>query len=220
MWHRDVGWRRVTKNSATEPTPIPPGYGRRVTNASPISLGADPEHHVSADDFKAVFRGHPGGVALITADAGNGPVALTATSVASVNVDPPLLMFSVTTVSSATSVIVKSDTVVVHLLDVDDIPLAQRGATKGIDRFGDTTLWQKLPTGETAFTGARAWVRCRVINQMDASGSTVIAAEALQVNINRQVGEGSTPLAYVNREWHRLDDASRIDAGMTLPPSA
>ena len=73
-----------------------------VTNASPIPLGADPEHHVSADDFKAVFRGHPGGVALITADAGDGPVALTATSVASVNVDPPLLMFSVTTVSSAT----------------------------------------------------------------------------------------------------------------------
>lgn len=209
----------MTKNGEAEPTPVEAEYRRRVTNASPIPLGADPEHHVSADAFKAVFRGHPGGVALITADAGDGPVALTATSVASVNVDPPLLMFSVTTVSSATAVIVKSDTVVVHLLDVDDIPLAQRGATKGIDRFGDTDLWQRLPTGETVFTGARAWVRCRVINQMDASGSTVIAAEALQVAINRQVGEDSTPLAYVNREWHRLDYASRIDAGMTLPPS-
>lgn len=207
----------MTKNGATNPHPDEAEYRRRVTNASPIPLGADPEHHVSADDFKAVFRGHPGGVALITADAGAGPVALTATSVASVNIDPPLLMFSVTTISSATSVIVKSDTVVVHLLDVDDIPLAQRGATKGIDRFGDASLWQKLPTGETAFTGARAWVRCRVINQMDASGSTVIAAEALQVSINRQVGDDSTPLAYVNREWHRLDATSRIDAGMTLP---
>lgn len=188
-----------------------------MTNASPIPLGADPEHHVSADDFKAAFRGHPGGVALITADAGDGPVALTASSVASVNVDPPLLMFSVTTLSSATKVIVQSDTIVVHLLDTNDISLAQRGATKNIDRFGDTSLWQRLPTGETVFTGARAWLRCRIINQMDANGSTVIAAEAVQVGINRQVGDGSVPLAYVNREWHRLDGASRIDAPMTLP---
>lgn len=187
-----------------------------MTQASPIPLGADPEHHLSADDFKAAFRGHPGGVALITADAGDGPVALTATSVASVNVDPPLLMFSVTTLSSATAVIVKSSTIVVHLLDAGDIELAQRGATKGIDRFADESLWQKLPTGETAFTGARAWLRCRIINQMDANGSTVIAAEALQLGLNRQVGEESTPLAYVNREWHRLDENSRIDRGMTL----
>ena len=82
---------------------------------------------VSPEEFKSAFRTHPGGVALITALGDAGPVALTATSVASVNVDPPLLMFSVTTVSSATAVIVKSDTVVVHLLDVDDIPLAVLG---------------------------------------------------------------------------------------------
>ena len=38
---------------------------------------------LSAEDFKTVFRGHPGGVAVITADSPDGPVALTATSVAS-----------------------------------------------------------------------------------------------------------------------------------------
>jgi flavin reductase (DIM6/NTAB) family NADH-FMN oxidoreductase RutF len=43
---------------------------------------------LSPDEFKALFRGHPGGVAVITADAGDGPVALTATSVASVSADP------------------------------------------------------------------------------------------------------------------------------------
>ena len=188
----------------------------------PTELPLDAPHidpAVTAELFKAAFRGHPGGVALITADAGEGPVALTATSVASVNADPPLLMFSVTTMSSATKVIVRADTVVVHLLDVDDIHLAQRGATKGIDRFGDNARWTKLSTGETVFHEARAWLRCQVIDTIDADGSTVIAARVLQVGMNRDVTSGDTTdaLAYVNRQWHRLGADSAIDAPTTLP---
>ncbi|WP_330257525.1 flavin reductase family protein [Nocardia sp. NBC_00565] len=55
---------------------------------------------VSAEQFRSAFRGHPGGVSLITADTGR-PVALTATSVASVSVDPPALTFSVSEQSSS-----------------------------------------------------------------------------------------------------------------------
>lgn len=188
----------------------------------PDHLPADLDHQdsgVTADLFKAAFRGHPGGVAVITADAGAGPVALTATSVASVNADPPLLMFSVTTSSSATRVIVAASTVVVHLLDVDDLTLAQTGATKGIDRFSDNAAWTRLSTGETVFHGARAWLRCQVIDTIDADGSTVIAARVLQAGMNRDVsaGDRTDALAYVNRRWHRLGDDSAIDAPTTLP---
>lgn len=174
---------------------------------------------VTADLFKAAFRGHPGGVAVITADAGDGPVALTATSVASVNADPPLLMFSVTTMSSATKVIVRADTVIVHLLDVQDLTLAQTGATKGIDRFGDPALWTRLSTGETVFHSVRVWLRCQIIDTIDADGSTVIAARVLQVGMNRDVtrGDETEALAYVDRAWHRLGASSRIDAPTTLP---
>ncbi len=188
----------------------------------PDHLPVDAPHQdavVTAELFKAAFRGHPGGVAVITADAGEGPVALTATSVASVNADPPLLMFSVTTMSSATTVITAAETVVVHLLDVDDLSLAQTGATRGIDRFADRTAWTRLSTGETVFHGVRAWLRCQVIDTIDAEGSTVIAARVLQAGMNRDVTAGDTTdaLAYVNRRWHRLGDASAIDAPTTLP---
>ena len=65
------------------------------------SAGARPGFDsLSPDEFKAAFRGHPAGVAVITADAG-GPVALTATSVSSVSADPPLLIFSISAQSSA-----------------------------------------------------------------------------------------------------------------------
>lgn len=188
----------------------------------PDQLHADAPHvdaQVTAELFKLAFRGHPGGVAVITADAGSGPVALTATSVASVNADPPLLMFSVTTLSSATKVIVEADTVVVHLLDTQDLELAQIGATKGIDRFANTETWTRLSTGETVFHGVRAWLRCQIIDTIDADGSTVIAARVLQVGMNRDITAGDTTdsLAYVNRRWHRLGDHSAIDAPTTQP---
>ncbi|QAY59588.1 flavin reductase [Microbacterium protaetiae] len=164
---------------------------------------------LGADEFKALFRGHPGGVAVITADPGDGPVALTATSVASVSAEPPLLIFSVSQLSSAASALVRADTVVVHLLDSADLPLARLGATSGVDRFADTDRWSRLVTGEPVYSDVRAWVRCAVIERMDAGGSTVIAAHALQSQVSRDAAAGA--LVYHDRSWHRLGDASRIE---------
>jgi hypothetical protein len=55
----------------------------------------DPPHDVevlSADEFKLAFRNHPAGVAIVTADAGKGPVAMTSSVFLSVL--SPLLVFS------------------------------------------------------------------------------------------------------------------------------
>lgn len=156
---------------------------------------------LSADAFKALFRGHPGGVAVITADDGTGPVALTATSVSSVSAEPPLLVFSVSALSSASAVLSAARTVVVHLLDADDLDLAQLGATSGADRFIGVP-WARLSGGEPVYTHARAWVRCAVIDRMDAGGSTVIAAHALQSGgADRPAGDA---LVYHARAWHRV----------------
>lgn len=173
------------------------------------ALGAS----LSADDFKALFRGHPGGVAVITAEGPNGPVALTATSVASVSAEPPLLIFSVSALSSATPAILAAETIVVHLLDSADLDVAKLASTSGIDRFADTDRWSRLTTGEPVYHGVRAWVRCAIIERMNAGGSTVIAAHALQSDIARDVvpGESGDALVYHNRTWHRLGDHSRVD---------
>lgn len=167
---------------------------------------------LSADEFTSVFRGHPGGVAVITADPGTGPVALTATSVASVSAEPPLLVFSLSSRSSAAAAISASDSVVVHLLDEHDIDLARLGATSGVDRFADTTAWARLATGEPVFPGVRAWVRCAIVNRMEAGGSTVILALALQHHLTREAGsaDGGGALVYHNRTWHRLGEHSTL----------
>ena len=161
---------------------------------------------VSADTFKTLFRGHPGGVAVITANSPEGPVALTASSVSSVSVDPPLLIFSVSAHSSASAAITAASTLVVHLLDAEDVELARLGATSGVDRFADRDAWTSLATGEPVYHGVRAWARCAVVSRMDAGGSTVIAAQAIQASVGRAVelGASSNALVYHNREWHRL----------------
>lgn len=170
---------------------------------------------LDAESFKALFRGHPGGVAVITADAGDGPAALTATSVSSVSAEPPLLVFSVSTLSSAGPTIVRAPTVVVHLLDADDLDVAKLGATSGIDRFADPLRWTRLATGEPVYHGVRAWVRCAVIDRMDAGGSTIIAAHALQSSIRPSshsdgADEHGNALVHHNRTWHRLGRHSEL----------
>lgn len=167
---------------------------------------------VTPDEFKAAFRNHPAGVAVITADVGEGPVALTATSVISVSVTPALLVFSVSELSSSTPTICRADTVVVHLLGADQIEIAKLGATSGIDRFADTSRWARLDTGEPYFPSAPVWIRGRVVQKMQAGGSTVVAVEALQAKVPE--GGGSPPerpLVYHNRTWHSLGEHSRID---------
>jgi flavin reductase (DIM6/NTAB) family NADH-FMN oxidoreductase RutF len=184
----------------------------RLDNLAPSTRSAST---VTPDEFRAAFRNHPAGVALITADNGDGPVALTATSVFSVSVAPPLLVFSVSELSSSTPTIRRAESVVVHLLGAAQIDLAKLGATSGIDRFADTSIWSRLPTGEPYFPAAHAWIRGRVVNKMAAGGSTVVVVEALETHAP-SAGDVEAdasialPLVYHNRTWHHLNENSKL----------
>ena len=179
----------------------------------PASKTAVSSPSLPAEDFKALFRGHPSGVTVITADAGKGPVALTASSVASVSAQPPLLVFSVSALSSAAGVLARAETVVVHFLDAQDIEVAKLGATSGIDRFAQAQTWTRLESGETVYDGVRAWVRCEITERVPAGESTVFIARALESHVARDVtpGEVGEALVYHNRTWHKLGDHSRLD---------
>lgn len=164
---------------------------------------------LSPDAFKLAFRNHPAGVAVITADDGNGPVGLTATSVFSVSAEPPLLVFSISSQSSTAPAIGRAETVVVHLLGVEQLALAQLFATSGVDRFADPTSWSRLETGEPFLPASPSWLRGRIINRMEAGGSTVVAVHVLE---SKTSSESISPLVYHNRSWHGIGDHSRLEA--------
>ena len=126
-----------------------------------VSYQAPPEHlseMIDVDDFKSVFRNHPAGVSIITADAGKGPAGLTATSVISASANPPILVFSLSAQASTAPTIANSETVVVHMLGAQHLALAKTFSAHNTDRFADKDSWTRLPTGEpilTAATGLR-----------------------------------------------------------------
>ena len=165
--------------------------------------------NVTPEVFADLFREHPGGVAVVTADAGGGPVAMTVTSVSSVDVSPPILMFSVSGRSSSAPTIRAARTVVVHLLDADDVENAKLAATHGVDRFADNSSWSRLPTGEPRYHGTRAWIRGMPVASMDAGDATIIAVWALEAGTAE--GKSAAPLVYHARTWHGLGEHSRLD---------
>lgn len=167
---------------------------------------------VTAERFKAAFRHHAAGVAVVTASTDDGPVALTASSVTSVSAEPPVLLLSVSDTTRTGSALARASTAVVHLLDADDLALAVRCADPTVDRFADTTTWTSLPSGEPAFHGPRMLLRGEVTQRIVSGHATVLMLGVVEV-IDRRPGapvDEPGPLAYHDRRWHVLGPGSRI----------
>lgn len=154
----------------------------------------------SPDAFKEAFRLHPAGIALITALTPEGPVGLTASSVASVGVDPPALAFSVTRATGSAGGILRAATHVVHLLDAQHVGLAQVFARSGTERFTAEQGWSALPTGEPHLADARVALRCRILQATPVGSSVLVLAQVLDIHQGRQ----GDPVAYVDREFRPL----------------
>jgi flavin reductase (DIM6/NTAB) family NADH-FMN oxidoreductase RutF len=184
----------------------------------PIVLSeAERAGSIDADTFKSAFRLHPAGVAVVTADpTGDEPVAMTVSSLASVSTEPPLLVFSVSDLSSSASALGRSDTVVVHMLGADHLEIAQLGATSGIDRFADRDAWRRLPSGEPVFTEVYSWLRGEIVFRLEAGNSTICIVHVIEAHLP-SAGEttpadaAAAPLVYHARTWHRLGAESTID---------
>lgn len=133
------------------------------------------------DSFKAAFGGHPAGVSIITADSATGPVGITASSVASVSANPPLLAFSLAASSGSAAALALADSVVVHLLTTDDLELAKTFANSKSERFTSTMPWDRLETGEPLLAHSGYALRCKILSRTPAGGSLLLAAQVLEI---------------------------------------
>jgi flavin reductase (DIM6/NTAB) family NADH-FMN oxidoreductase RutF len=155
--------------------------------------------------FKAVFRQHPAGVAVITVCHEGRPVGFTATSVISVSAAPPFLAFSLASTSSSWPAISAARTLAVSFLSADQDRVSARFATSGIDRFAGGG-WRRLPTGEPVIDGALSWVRGRILERTSVGDSYLVSVGALESGTRPD----ATPLVYQNRTYHRIGGHSAI----------
>ena len=153
-----------------------------------------------ADALKVAFREHPAGVSLVTAQTPEGPVGLTASSVASVGIEPPAISFSVTRATGSAGGILQADTYLVHLLDARHAEIASLFAMSGSERFTPDQGWQTLPTGEPYLPNTRVALRCRTLHSIQVGASVLVVAEVLDA----QFGDAADPMVYHDRTFRQL----------------
>lgn len=169
--------------------------------------------------FRDAFRRHPGGIAIITADHGSGPVAVTVTSLISVNAEPPAVAFSLSSSSRSAQAIRAAEHVVIHFIRLSDRGLAERCASPGVERFAPHVPWTRLPTGEPRFTSVESWFRAKLIGEMDVHGSTLVVAEPVEGRIAAEAVAAwsmEEPLVYVDRQWRSLGNAINTEQPLLL----
>lgn len=153
-----------------------------------------------SDDFKAAFRHHPAGVALITATVDGMPYGLTISSLASLSIDPVAVSFSLTKESGTAGAVLSATSFMIHLLGEDHHELATNFARPGAPRFTVEQGFNFLPTGEPYFPLAPVALRASLHSSISIGGSRLIAAEVHEV----LVAEHQQHLVYQNREYLRL----------------
>lgn len=153
---------------------------------------------VSPTEFKRALSHWASGVAVMTArDTDGAPVGLTATSFASLSLEPPLILFCLGVDSTSRDAFVAAQGFAVHMLAEEQEALSNRFAAKGGDKFAGLR-WSEGRWGAPLLEGCLAVLECRTHSQVPEGDHIVMvgAVEALHVH-------GGQPLLYFGAAYHR-----------------
>jgi flavin reductase (DIM6/NTAB) family NADH-FMN oxidoreductase RutF len=126
------------------------------------------------DAYRRVIGHFGSGVTIITSVAPEGPVGFTASSVASLSLDPLLVMVGVSEGSETLSAIRGSGAFGVNILERNQVGLARRFASSDREgRFVDLSL-AGAATGSPLVRGSLAWLDCRLHAEVPAGDHLVV----------------------------------------------
>lgn len=139
------------------------------------------EAAASARRFRDVLGRFATGVTVVTALGDEGPVGLTCQSFMSVSLEPPLVVFSPARASRSWPLIQASGSYCVNLLAAHQSDLADRMATRGVDKFADVA-WRPSPvTGSPVLEGALGYVDCRIHAVHDAGDHRLVVGRVVDL---------------------------------------
>lgn len=124
--------------------------------------------------------GHlPTGVAVIAAFTDDGPVGMSANSVASVSLNPPLVLFCPGKSSTTWPEIRAERRFCVNVMASQHEEITRRFACPGADRFAGVD-YRERSTGP-GLTDALAWIDCRIDGEHGAGDHTIVVARVLGI---------------------------------------
>jgi flavin reductase (DIM6/NTAB) family NADH-FMN oxidoreductase RutF len=159
---------------------------------------------VATADYLAGMRRLAAGVAIVTTQHGEVRAGLTATSVCSLNAEPPRLLACVHHRADAHDLILASRAFAVNLLGPGQRSLAEhfggRGNSRGPARFG-LGRWAAGATGVPVLSDAAAVLECRLVEAIPAGTHSILIGEVEVVRDDKQAGA----LVHHDRGYYRLD---------------
>lgn len=168
------------------------------TPASTSASGAD--EHGPAPAFRDAMARLAGGVAVLTVlDPVGRQCGLTVTAVASLSLEPPLVMVGVKKDGFIDDALYVADGWSLTFLAADQVDLAHYAArTRFPGDRDDLTAWPHRPaaTGEFVFTGGVAAVACESDRFVDAGDHTLAVGRVTSVAAGLT---GRVPLVHVDR---------------------
>ena len=146
----------------------------------------------SSREFRNALGRFATGVTIVTArNAAGELVGLTASSFNSVSLEPPLVLWSLSHGASSMPAFANGSHYAIHVLAADQKALAERFATRGIDRWAGVEHRPGI-NGAPLLAGAAATFECFNRSQYKEGDHTIFVGEVERCEHR----EGASPLLY------------------------
>lgn len=152
--------------------------------------------------FRQAMRRTAASVAIVTTDGPAGPAGLTVSSLCSLSITPPALIFCVSKASRTLPVLTANGVFAASVLADDQSMIADVFAGLSPEfaerRFAVGT-WTSIVTGSPVLAGALCTFDCRVNHAFDINTHRVVIGEVLHV-----ASAEAEPLVFSDRKYWRL----------------
>jgi len=166
--------------------------------ATPSAAENDDDTRPDADRCLDLFRRLVGGVAIVSAQSAEGPVGMTASTVTSVSLRPPLLLACLTSVSGTLAAILRSRSFAVQLLGTHQRSLAEDFASRTGPRFAVHD--HHVVSGVPLLRGTLGWAVCTLTDARRYGDHVVVVGQVLSTD-----AQDGQPLVWHAQNFTRVE---------------
>ena len=159
--------------------------------------------NTGGERFRQVLGYLPTGVTVVTAHHPDGPVAMSANSVTSVSLDPPLILFCPAKSSTTWPKIRQSGRFCVNVFAAHHEEYSRRFAARGVDRFAGVA-WHERPAGP-ALDDAVAWVECTIDAVYPAGDHLIVVGAVDELDVR---ADADDPLVFFRGRYGSFAEES------------
>jgi flavin reductase (DIM6/NTAB) family NADH-FMN oxidoreductase RutF len=166
-------------------------------------MAASPMTDEQQRELRSMMGRFATGVTVVAARHGPLLAGMTASAIASISIDPPLLMAGINRRSETHVAVVGSHSFAVSVLGADQQPTAECFAlpttAAKLQRFCDAA-WHEAETGSPILDGAIAYFDCRLSTSYPAGTHTLFIGEIVAAGYE----DGGEPLLWFGSRYRRI----------------